>query len=348
MIKPKNILIVRTDRIGDIILSLPLARIIKSKYPDCKITFLVRNYTAAIVLGHPYIDEVIILREADGKIPINENVDLLKDKNYDTGIIVYPTFKTALIVYLSGIKTRIGSGYRWYSFLFNNKVFEHRKTAEKHELEYNIRLLKKLKIDEHPLQGNVNFDLIVNSEALENVNRILLDSWIGLDKQIIIVHPGSGGSAVDLPTEKMSELVQDLAAIEDANIFVTGSETEFSLCESITLGTKAINLAGKFDLLQLTALISLSHVFISNSTGPIHIAAALGIQVIGFYPKIRACSKERWGPYTTKKVVFSPEINCSNCTWEQCEKLDCMNTIDINKVTDEVKNQILRTTKDLK
>ncbi|MFC2102819.1 glycosyltransferase family 9 protein [Bacteroidota bacterium] len=348
MIKPKNILIVRTDRIGDVILSLPLARIIKNKYPDCKITFLVRNYTAAIVLGHPYIDEVIILREADDTIPINVNVDLLKDKKYDTGIIVYPTFKTALIVYLSGIKTRIGSGYRWYSVLFNNKVFEHRKTAEKHELEYNISLLKKIKIDEQPLQGNVNFDLKVNSEALEYVNRISLDYWIDLDKKLVVVHPGSGGSAVDLPTEKMSKIVQDLAAIEDVNIIVTGSDSEFSLCESITSGTNAINLAGKFDLQQITALISLSHVFVSNSTGPIHIAAALGIPVIGFYPKIRACSEERWGPYTTKKVIFSPETDCSNCNREQCERLNCMNTIDIHKVTDEVKNQILRTTKDLK
>jgi ADP-heptose:LPS heptosyltransferase len=66
-----------------------------------------------------------------------------------------------------------------------------------------------------------------------------------------------------------------------------------------------------------------------------HIAAALGVYVIGFFPKILSCSQKRWGPYTEKKTIFTPTINCSNCTREQCKKLDCMNSIDIGKVFDE-------------
>lgn len=340
MINPKNILIVRTDRIGDVVLTLPLAGIVKKYYTDCKVTFMVRKYTSDIVAAHPHIDEVIVLSEDDNRILLGKNVSLLKNRKFDTVIVVHPTFKIALIVLLSKIKTRIGTGYRWYSFLFNKKVFEHRKNAEKHELEYNVSLLNEIGISEQLNQNEIDFGIQVNDESLSLVKSKLMDSWIDVDKPIVIVHPGSGGSAVDLPVEKMKIIVTKLCENENTNVLITGDENEHKLCESISSNTGGVNLAGKFNLLEMINLISLCEIFISNSTGPLHIAAALQKFVVGFYPKIIACSKERWGPYTTKSVVFTPEMDCTDCTREQCEKLDCMNSIDIKKVTEELQNQI--------
>ena len=77
MIEPKNLLIVRTDRIGDVVLSLPLAEIVKKYFPQCRITFLLREYTKAIAEGHPFIDDLIILKEENGKIPLMKNVRLI-------------------------------------------------------------------------------------------------------------------------------------------------------------------------------------------------------------------------------------------------------------------------------
>ncbi len=152
--EPKNILIVRTDRIGDLILTLPLAGLIKKQYPNSKVSFLVRDYTKNLVRNHPFVDEVIVLKESNGNVPLFENVNIIKQKKFDTCIVVYPRFKISLIVFLSGIKNRIGTGYRWYSFLFNQKVYEHRKNAERHELEYNVNLLEKLGIKINLVRGN--------------------------------------------------------------------------------------------------------------------------------------------------------------------------------------------------
>ncbi len=336
MTTPKNILIVRNDRIGDVVLSLPLAGLIKKHYPDCKITFLLRNYTKDIANGHPNIDEVIILKEDNGRIPVWKNVNQLKKGLFDASIIVYPTFITALIIFLARVKFRVGSGYRWYSFLFNKKVFEHRKYAEKHELEYNVNLLKVFGIEESISTKNVLYDIHINKTSMEKVDKILTDSGVEFEKKIIIVHPGSGGSAIDLPIEKFSVLVNNLSLLDEANIIITGNEDEKNICSTISANTNAIDLSGKFNLSEIICLISLSEIFISNSTGPIHIAAALGISTVGFYPKIRACSPERWGPYTQNKVIFTPEIECNDCTREQCERLNCMNSIDIENVTKEV------------
>ncbi|MCL6494094.1 MAG: glycosyltransferase family 9 protein [Ignavibacterium sp.] len=334
-IKPRNILIVRTDRIGDVVLSLPLARIIKQHYPNAKVTFLVRAYTKALVENNHFIDEVIILKEESSRILIAKNVKQLKQKNFDTAIVVYPTFKIALIVYLSRIKYRVGSGYRLYSFLFNRKVYEHRKDAFKHELEYNLSLLSQLGIHHIGGTNNVSFDLDVNKSSLKKVESLLSSLGINKEEKFVIVHPGSGGSAVDLPIEKFIELVKMLSD-KNIKVVITGSENEKEICNKLTLNEFVFNLAGKLNLEELIALISKSSLLVANSTGPIHISAALGKYTFGFYPKVKVCSAKRWGPYTEKKFIYEPEIECKDCTVEQCAELNCMNSINVSSVFNDI------------
>lgn len=332
MIKPKNLLIVRTDRIGDVVLSLPLASIIKKHLPDCKITFLVRNYTKPLVQNHPYVDEVITLKENRNKIPVRLNVKNISKYNFDSAVIVYPTFVTSLIIFLSKIKYRVGTGYRWYSILFNQKIYEHRKFAEKHELEYNVSLLEKFGIKETVHAGEVNFNLKPDKLNEKKIEQILSRSDINIDEPVIIIHPGSGGSSVDLPQLKFRALVEKISKELTENIILTGSDREKYLCENLKIRPRILNLAGMLNLAEMIALIDKSSIFISNSTGPIHIAAALGKYTIGFYPRIAACSERRWGPYTNKKVIFSPKIECSDCSRKQCSRLDCMNSIEITDI----------------
>lgn len=337
---PENLLIVRTDRIGDVVLSLPLAGLVKKHFPECKVTFLVREYTNPLVEEHPSIDEIIILKEENGKVSLKENINKLKKKYFDVSIVVSPTFTTSLILFFSKIKKRIGTGYRWYSFLFNKRVYEHRKYAEKHELEYNVNLLKEIGIEEKVLPSTVKFDFKINSLDEDKIISLLNRINITDDDKLVIIHPGSGGSSVDLPTEKMIALTKMLSEVDDLKIIITGDSSEKELCDKFILKERIFNMAGKLNLSELKALLNQTDIFISNSTGPIHIAAALGKFIVGFYPKILACSPQRWGPFTDKKAIFSPFIDCNNCTREQCEKLDCMNSIDIGKVFDEIKKEL--------
>src|SRR5690606_15090363 len=108
------------------------------------------------------------------------------------------------------------------------------------------------------------------------------------------------------------------------------------MCEELIVKEDIKNFAGLLNLSELIALINECHIFVSNSTGPIHIAAALGKYTIGFYPKILSTSAKRWGPYTNKRSVFTPETNCENCSQEQCGNLDCMNSIKVTEVVAEV------------
>ena len=337
MNSPEKILIVRTDRIGDVVLSLPMAELVKKKYPDCKVAYLIRKYTSPLIDGNPYIDEVVIVEESDGEILFGENLEKIKSKNFDTCVVVNPTLKISLMMFLAGVRNRIGTGYRLYSFLFNKKVFEHRKHAEKHELEYNINLLNKIDVGFKDFSNGIEFHLKVDEKSSEKINSILDEKGFKSGNKIVIIHPGSGGSSVDLPKEKLIELTKMIGSLNNVTVIITGSKSESELCKQFEISESVINLSGQLDLYLLKALINRADLFISNSTGPMHIAAALGVYVVGFFPKILSCSQKRWGPYTEKKSIFIPTIDCSNCTRQQCEKLNCMNSIDIGKVFDETK-----------
>ncbi len=134
----------------------------------------------------------------------------------------------------------------------------------------------------------------------------------------------------------LNDLISLISSKLDSEIILTGSKEEKALCESLRINENIINFAGFFNLAELIALINFCGIFIANSTGPIHIAAALNKYIVGFYPKILACSPRRWGPYNEKSIIFSPKINCENCTREQCEQLNCMSTIEVNDIFLEV------------
>lgn len=327
----RRILIIRADRIGDLTLTIPMAAAVKKFNPKIEVQFLVRKYAHDLLYRHPFIERSHCLIEEKGKIKIIQNAALLKKEKIDACVVASPSFQIYLICFLAGIKLRIGTGYRWYSFLINRKVYQHRKLAEMHELNYNMNLLKPLGFSELINENNVIFNIKINEESEQRIENEFQKENIDKRKPIFIIHPGSGGSAIDLPLNRFKELIT--AALNlDCNIILTGDKKEISICEKLVINQKIINLSGRFDLGELIALISKADALIANSTGPIHIAAALGKYTIGFYPKIKVCSAKRWGPYTNKKFVFEPEIACSNCSKTQCERLSCMNYINLKEV----------------
>ena len=202
-------------------------------------------------------------------------------------------------------------------------------------MEYNLSLLERIGITNID-RKNVSFNIHPSQKSEQKVEQLLEKFEISREKPTIIIHPGSGGSSIDLPISSFIELTRLLAQGLRYNILITGSEKEKSICEKFIVNENVKNFAGLFSLDELISLIGKSDMLIANSTGPIHIAAAMNKFVAGFYPKIKECAVERWGPYTDKKLIFEPELDCKNCTREQCSRLNCMNSIDIKEVNHKI------------
>lgn len=294
-----KILISRTDRIGDLILSLPIAHSLKKEFGnDVNITYLVSDYTKDILMNNPNIDKIItadVGSSMRGEVRnFSELFFAIKKIKPEVAIVVYPRISIALLLKFAGIEKIIGTSKRIYSFLFTHRVSQERKKAEKHEVEYNLELLKPLNINptmEHP-------KIYITEEEREEGEKF----WEGINnggKVKVIVHPFSKASAFSPPKHYYEKLIEELSK-NRFSIAVIGRTTE-----KFNLGIpNVLNLTNRLSLRETIKFISSCDVFISSSTGPTHIAASLNKSLLSFYPSFGPTSFKRWGPLCDRKKIF--------------------------------------------
>ncbi|HTP14041.1 MAG TPA: glycosyltransferase family 9 protein, partial [Bacteroidota bacterium] len=274
------------------VLTLPVVDVLRKAYPASRISFLARTYTRDLLVDQEGIASVICYDDERLRA-FGRMLSELRQLRFDLAVVAYPRFRIALLLWLAGVTIRLGTGYRWYSILFNKRVYEHRKTAEKHELDYNLSLLRHLGMEVPP---SIRPALSISGRCVEAAEMERQRLQLSEDKPVVILHPGSGGSARDWSPENFCTLAARLSGI-GFQVVVTGARGEESLVGRVTNGLDNVKTSvGRLGLKELAAFIKKVALFISNSTGPLHIAAAVGTPVIGFYPPIIACSPGRWGP----------------------------------------------------
>jgi len=306
----KTILLSRTDSIGDVVLTLPLAGFLKEQLPDSHIIFLGKNYTKAVVDCCKYVDTFI---SWDDFSLLNENDKILKLKSLNIDIIVhvFPNKDIAILAKKAGIGTRIGTSHRIFHWTACNKLVHFsRKKSNLHESELNLKLISPI-VD----SSDVSFENILNYIAFEPKTLFPeLKQFIVSEKFNLIIHPKSKGSAREWGLDNYNKLIS-LLSPEKFNIILTGTEEEGKLFrEKLVLPNKQVNdLSGKLSLEQLIYLISISDGLLACSTGPLHIAAMLNINTIGLYPPIKPMHPERWNPIGNNTKVFVKDITCNKC-----------------------------------
>lgn len=303
---PKSVLISRTDSIGDVMLTLPLAKAIKEKYPSCRIYFLGRSYTKAVITACEYVDDFIDVSEYVSR-------KLLWTWGKPTAIIhVFP--QAAIARRAKALKTpiRIGTINRLYHwFTCNRLVRLSRKNSDLHESQLNFALLKPLGIDLTP-----SLDSIGNMYGFTNVAP-LQPEWqqvLEPGKYHLILHPKSQGSAREWGLDNFQSLIH-LLDPSRYQIFISGTEAERPSLQPLLDACKGrvVDIIGKMDLTTFISFISKCDGLVSASTGPLHIAAALGKKAIGIYPPIRPMHPGRWAPIGPRAVALSLNKSCNDC-----------------------------------
>lgn len=318
LLNASKIAVVRTDKIGDMILTLPLCKALKEINPNSQLSFIANSMNYPLLHNNKYIDEVFFVDKYKNGIK-----DIFKANSFDAVFFPRPQFNEILPAFFKLIKLRIGSGYRWYSFLFNHRIYEHRRSAEKNEAEYNISLL------ENTIGKPVKTELIppvILPETRIQVDNILKDHCFNEATPYFIIHPGSRGSARDWKADNFGVLARQILHKYNFQCVITGVKDELGKCLAAhNQCLNAINLCGKLNLTQMIALISQASFFVSNSTGVIHLAAASNVWTVGFYPNTPEISAQRWGPFTDKRLIFNPPPS-------EKKYNDEMNTIDVDMV----------------
>ena len=319
MTKQKRILIVRPDRIGDVVLATPLPRELKRRFEGSFIAVLVRKYTKEIFLNNPYVDEILVIDDLPEKgfSSFIKKVKVIRSFNFTHSLTLLPTERINYILFFAGIKTRIGVGHKFYQFItFTKSVHRHKYIPLRHEADYCMDLARKMGIRTNNLETEIH---------LSNDEKVRIDEkrfeWLKGEKYIVGVHSTSGNSSPNWPPVQYRDLIFNLLQAPDFRIIVTDNIIPGALknIEGIIYPNENVSL--REAILNIASLDYL----ISASTGPMHIAAALKVKTISMFCPLTACSPKLWGPKGNSAKILLPEDGyCENlcpgdpkiCTFE--------------------------------
>ncbi len=340
-----RVLVSRTDRIGDLVLSTPVFEAIKRSLPGTYILVMARKGTIDVISDNPSVDEYIAFDpdgEHRGMAGALKLARVLQRKRIDVAVELFMSFYPALAVKLARIRRTIGPGSRTYSgLLLTDVVRQRRKESRYNEAAYNLMLLRPLGIEEMDIRPRLYL-----SDNKDSCERLLLNQGIK-PFNYFVVHPGMGGSAKNLSAEQYTVLIRKLSDRYRLPIIITGSYVDNAVTNKIMR-----ELAGNPDvrdmccvlsLQQLKAVLFFSKAVIAPSTGPMHVAAAFGRPTVAIFSPIRAQSRTRWAPYLNNNtVVIEPKMGCKeqySCN-KNCLHYDCMNSIVMDDVLSKLEEVI--------
>ncbi|MCC6541677.1 MAG: glycosyltransferase family 9 protein [Flavobacteriales bacterium] len=304
---PEHIVLSRPDSIGDVMLTLPMAGLLKRTFPGVRITFLGRTYTRPVLACCAHVDQTIAIDElASGDAP-----DRLRALQADVLIHVFPHRQVATWAKQAGIAVRIGTGHRWWHWTTcTHRVSFTRKRSELHESQLNLQLMAPL-MEVPSLSTSALADL-AGFKPPEASSRVA--EWRRPGTRLVILHPGSRGSAVEWGPENYATLIR-LLNEGPYTVVVTGTAEEADTYRrSLPLtGPRTIDAGGLLSLDELIGLIGVSDALVAASTGPLHIAGACGIRAIGLYAPRRPIHPGRWAPIGKDAHALVADPACPTC-----------------------------------
>ncbi|WGE36472.1 glycosyltransferase family 9 protein [Actinobacillus genomosp. 1] len=310
----KKILVVRNDKIGDFMVCFPAFAMLKQSMPNVEITALVPSYTAPLAELCPSIDNIIIdTPNKKDNTEFNRVLQAVKNAQFDAVICFVSDWYNAKLTWKSGIKYRLAPATKVFQFLYNQRLTQRRSQSAKAESEYNLDLTRAFLQKHHIavvepkppyLQFSENEIVLQKAKLAKHLQISTACKWL-------FVHASTGGSATSLSIEQYAQMLNCIAAETNCEIVLTAgkgeSEKAHQLAAKIT-ATKAVVYDKNDGLQDFTRSIACADLFIAGSTGPLHIAGALNVPTIGFYPSRLSALPRRWRPINAegKHLAFMP------------------------------------------
>ena len=306
---------------------------IRKSYPDAEITALVRPPLDALLLGNPAIDHVLPLDRKgmhSGPGGLVRAVGEIRKKKFRTAILLQNAFEAALLAFLANIPERMGYATDGRGILLTKGVKISKETKKKHQVYYYLDLIEKmgLKADGHSPR------LYLSREEINSAWELLNTSGIKKGDVIVGINPGAQyGIAKRWHPERFGQAADKLAKKTGAKVIIFGGkgETDTASVVQASMHESAVNLAGKTSLRELMALIKTCSVFITNDSGPMHIAAALDVPTVAVFGSTDPAAT---GPFNKKSVVVREPVTCSPCFKRACpyKHYACLERVSVGKV----------------
>ncbi len=331
-VAPKNILVRLPNWLGDAVMATPILRDLRQKFETATITAMCQSNVKPLLEQDPHIDEIVAFQRPSGWVHQAHRTTIIEPLQlgkYDLGILLTNSFSSAWWFWRGKVKNRLGYAANLRSWLLNKAVsFPIDKEKQHLVITYKM-LLEPLGI---PV-SNTPPQLYLIEEEMQAARIILAEFGI-TDRHIVVgINPGAAyGSAKCWLPERFKELTLKLIEHPDVRVVFFGDSTGASLVNEICFGMpeEVINLAGKTRLRELMALIKSCSAFLTNDSGPMHIAAAFGTPLVALFG---STSDVKTGPYSYKGKVIHKHTACSPCYKRICPiDFRCMTGISVEEV----------------
>jgi ADP-heptose:LPS heptosyltransferase len=322
-----RILVVRNDKLGDFMLAWPALALLKRSLPQCQLSVLVPAYTQSLAEVCPWVDHVLT---------DPQDLDQVTRQNFDAVLTLFSTGRIGWQVFKGRIPIRFAPATKWAQVFYNRTVVQRRSRSERPEFIYNLELASALIecLGHKPAQSSPPYWPMNLDE--KTTLRDQLANMLGLDaaRPWFFLHSGSGGSANNLSIEQYAQLVisihQQLKREQRALpqwILTCGPGEEQSvesLHQRIPDDVGSVVYRSIEGLAAFAKSIATAQLMVAGSTGPLHVAGALDVPTVGFFPAKRSATPVRWRPCNSeaRTLSFSPEL--------QGKELSNMATLDVN------------------
>ncbi|MFH1406871.1 MAG: lipopolysaccharide heptosyltransferase II [Candidatus Omnitrophota bacterium] len=326
----KKILIVNVNWLGDVLFSTPLIRAIRHKNPDAHIACMVIPRCYQILEGNPHLDELIIYDEEGahkGVLGKLKFASVLRRIKFDEAIILHRSLTRAFLVALAKVPKRVGYYTKKRGFLLTDKPMA--PEGQIHRMDLFCELGQKLGVevkDRYP-------EFYITDPDRQYVEKILKEAGIEPKRKMAVLNPGGNWNPKRWPKEQFAKLANALVDKYGFDVVISGSGKDIPLGEEIKKlsGVKVFIACGRTNLKQLGALMEAANIVISNDSGPLHIAAAMGATTVALFgptsPKIT-------GPRAKSNVyILQKEVGCRiPCYSLMCRNNRCMKAITVEDV----------------
>jgi len=326
-----KVLVTRTDRLGDLVLSLPAMALLKQARPDWEIHAMVAPACLPLVEHLDFLAGVWTWQPGgDGCDSRSLGHDLAR-ASFDAAIMLQYRRELALLLRRAGVARLYGPRSRFTSwFLLNHGLRQQRSRSNRHEMELNGDLARSalsspgLPLDPPWLQ--------LSAQQKEQGEAFRASRAAGAET-VAFVHPGSGGSALDWQPDRFAAVANALASRTGWRVFVTGAGADAALVDAVAVGLRPEVgvLLDAFDLRTFMGVLAAGDVLVGPSTGPLHMAPALGLAAVGLYPPVPTMAPSRWGPRGRWVDTIVPAVDCPavrKCPGRRCRLYNCLHEIE--------------------
>ena len=338
-----KILIVKLGAVGDVVHALPSLRSLRKAFPDAFIAWVVEEKSKDVITGNPDLDEVIVFerkkiqrgfKSLKGIGPslrdISAFLKRLRGHSFDIAIDFQTLFKSGLIAYFSGAKKRVGFD-KWREL---NRLFTNTRVASvsEHTVDKYLELAKAIGARPDPTPVKIEY----STEDASYIKGFIEKEGLS-EKKWVALNPGASWPSKLWGCDRYAAVCDKLADAGIPVVTIWGPGEE-GLVDGIMKKVKSKpSVAPKTSIKQLACLLENAGLYVGGDTGPLHMAVAMGTQVVGIYGP---SDPKRNGPYGGGHRVLQADIECASCWKRVCSSMECMERVSVDDVAKAVISKI--------